>query len=109
MGGTEIGLKAIRRNNGPQVIGKYLGFGTQRTAKALKGTLGYVKTLGKHVGTAGMVLSAYSYGSQLLDKNTTISAATHANFWIGAGLYGAATILGGPIVGGQLLSMELFN
>lgn len=40
-GGTELALQTIRQNNGPQAIGRFLGFGTQRTAGALKGTLGY--------------------------------------------------------------------
>ncbi|PWG77919.1 hypothetical protein [Pararcticibacter amylolyticus] len=102
-GGAELGIQAVRQNNGAQTIGRFLGFGTQRTAAALRGTLGQVSKLGKQLGTAGMILSAATYGSQLLTNPQGISTATHANFWIGATLYGAAAVFGGPVVAGAAL------
>ncbi len=102
-GGAEIGIQFIRQGNGAKTIGRALGFGTQHTAEALRGTLGAVSKVGKHLGTAGMILSILSYVNQGVDPNQTISTATHLNFWISAGLYGAAAFVGGPFIAGAAL------
>nr|WP_255607094.1 RHS repeat-associated core domain-containing protein [Pedobacter polysacchareus] len=105
-GAAELGLQAIRQNNGPQAIGRFLGFGTQRTAKALRSTLGHVTKLGKKLGTLGYVLSVGSYLADLGDKEK-VSTATHVNFGISTVLYGAAFFTAGtaaaPFVAGGAL------
>ncbi len=105
-GGAELGIQAVRRNNGPKVIGRHLGFGTQRTAQALRGTLGHVGKLGKKLGIAGYLLSAASYGSSLAG-NEKVSTATHVNFGIGTIFVSAAFITAGtaaaPFVAGGAL------
>jgi hypothetical protein len=102
-GAAEMGGNYLRQNNGAQVIGRSLGFGTQQTARALTGTVKTLGAWGKNLGTAGMVLSSVNYVAQGLDPSQTISTATHVNFWLSAGLYGAAAVIGGPIIGGAAL------
>ncbi|GIV29550.1 MAG: hypothetical protein KatS3mg028_0616 [Bacteroidia bacterium] len=52
-GVAEMGIQAMRQNNGAQTIGKALGFGTQQTAQALRSTLGVVSKVGKGLGVVG--------------------------------------------------------
>ncbi len=102
-GTAEIGGQYLRQSNGAQSIGRSLGFGTQQATRALSGTVKILGGWGKYLGTAGMALSSVNYVAQGLDPARTISTATHANFWISASLYGAAVLVGGPIIGGVAL------
>ena len=56
-------MQAIRKNNGAQPIGKAIGFGTQQTAYALRGTLGVVKNVGVGLGVIGLFGTAAQYNS----------------------------------------------
>lgn len=119
-GASELGIQAVRRSNGAQKIGRFLGYGTQRTAAALRGTLSITKSIGAKFGTAGYVLSAISYGGQMFDPNQAISTATHVNFGVSTVLYGGAALLAGTaaapfvagaalIYGGAQLASWLYN
>ncbi|RTL48890.1 MAG: hypothetical protein EKK39_11805, partial [Sphingobacteriales bacterium] len=102
-GAAERGGQYLQQINRAQSIGRSLGFGTQQTARALSGTVKTLGAWGKNLGTAGMVLSSVNYVAQGLDPSQSISTATHVNFWLSAGLYGAAAVIGGPIIGGAAL------
>jgi hypothetical protein len=102
-GGAELGIQAIRHNNGPQAIGRFMGFGTQRTAQALKGTLGALSKAGKYLGAAGQVLNTYAYISKGLDPSQKLTTGDHAGFWTGSAVFTAAAIVGGPVTGGIAL------
>jgi hypothetical protein len=98
-GASEIGLKMLRQGTFVSGVSHAFGIGTQVGAQRLQA---FGKTLGvwgQRLGTAGMVLSTVSFIAKGLDPSQTITAADHANFWIGAALYGAAAVIGGPIVG----------
>lgn len=69
-----MGIQAIRQNNGAQAIGRFLGFGTQRTAAALKGTLSTVSKVGGAIGAFGYELQAVSIGSKLYNGESISTA-----------------------------------
>jgi RHS repeat-associated protein len=102
-GGTQKAVQLFQQNNGAQILGKSLGFGTQQTATSLRGTVNTLGNFGKNIGTVGMVFSSINYISQGLDNSQTISTATHANFWISAGIFSATVLIGGPVTGGAAL------
>jgi RHS repeat-associated protein len=102
-GGAQKAGQLIQQNNGAQFLGNYLGVGTQQTATALRGTVKILGNFGGNIGTVGMVFSSINYISQGLDNSQTISTATHANFWISAGIFSATVLIGGPITGGAAL------
>lgn len=106
-GGTEMGLLALRQNNGAQLIGRTLGFGTQRTAHALSGTVGVVSKVGRGVGGVGYVLQFSSTGSKFV-TGQTISLAEGVNFGIstvfmGAAWFTAGTLAAPFVAGGSLI------
>jgi RHS repeat-associated protein len=93
-GSAELGLQAVRRNNGPQVIGRALDMGTQRTAKALKGMLNVVSNEGKAFGKLGYGLQLVSTGSKYM-TGQPISIAEKVGFGISSALVAAAWIAAG--------------
>ncbi len=109
-GGAEVGLQAIRHfadGQGPKLLAREIGFGTQETAAALRGTLGIVSTAGKYLGAAGQILNTAVYVSKLLDPNARLSTGDHLGFWTGTVVYGAVAIIGGPVTGGIALGYGL--
>lgn len=95
-GSAEIALQTISKNNGAQTIGRSLGFGTQRIAQALRGTLGIVSKVGKGIGFVG-------YGLQFgtifykVSNNISISTAEQVGMGISTVLVGAAWIATGTV------------
>jgi hypothetical protein len=105
-GSAEMGIQAIRQNNGAQTIGRSLGFGTQRTAQALRGTLGVVSKVGKGLGIVGYGFQFVSTGSKFV-TGQTISTAEGVGFGISTVLVGAVWFTAGtaaaPFVAGAAL------
>ncbi|HRH01755.1 MAG TPA: hypothetical protein PLN13_01995 [Bacteroidia bacterium] len=108
-GGAEMGLQAIRQGNGAQVIGRSLGFGTQQTAQALRGTLGVVSKVGKGLGVAGYGLQVGVTGSKLLNGQSVgtaevvglgLSTVLIGAAWFAAGTAAAPFVAGGALIYG---------
>jgi len=101
-GGSGIGIQALRQldnGNGPKLIGRALGFGTQRTATALSETLEIVNKLGKYTGYAGQALNTYMYLNKALDPNARLTTGDHVGFWTGTAVWGASLVFASnPIV-----------
>ena len=93
-GGAEMGLQAIRKINGAKTIGRTLGFGTQQSAKALKGTLGLVSEVGKKLGIAGYALQGAIVGYKYA-TGQRVSTAEKVGFVISTALVGAAWVAAG--------------
>ncbi len=99
-GGSEMGIKGLGPN-GPKVIGKNIGFGTQRVATALRGTLAGISKIGKALGLAGYGLQAFS-SSYKYATGQNVSTAENVGLGISTGFVGAALFAAGtaaaPIV-----------
>jgi RHS repeat-associated protein len=95
-GAAEKGLQSIRQSNGAQVIGRTIGFGTQQTAKALRGTLGAVSKAGKILGAVGYGLQVVSIGSKLINGER-VSTAEAVGFGVSTVLVGAVSIAAGTV------------
>ncbi|MDN3581554.1 DUF6443 domain-containing protein [Mucilaginibacter flavus] len=107
-GSSGIGIQAIRQfenGQGPKLLARVLGFGTQRTADALRETVGYINTIGKYTGYAGQALNTYIYFSKLTDSKAKLTTGDHVGFWTGTAVWGASLIFSAnPIVlGGALV------
>ena len=102
----ELALQAIRRNNGAQVLGRAMGFGTQQTAKALRGTVGIVSKAGKVLGAVGYGLQAATIGYKFINGQN-ISTSEKVGFGVSSALVGAGAIAAGtvaaPFVAGAAL------
>ncbi len=128
-GGAEMGIQAVRQGNGAQNIGRAIGFGTQQTAQALRGTLGVVSKVGKGFGVAGYGLQVgtilYKTGNSIpistaegvgLGVSTVLigaayfAAGTAAAPFVATGalIYGA-TQLGSYIFTGQTVEEHIFG
>lgn len=76
-----------------------MGFGTQRTATALRGTLKTVSKAGKILGGVGQVLNSVVYVINTLDQNKKMTTGDHVGFWVGTAVFAGAATIGGLIVG----------
>lgn len=105
-GGAEIAGQYVRQNNGAKEIGRFLGAGTQHTARALTGTVQTISKIGAKAGTAGYLFSVGTYSNALLG-NEKVSVATHVNFGVTSTLVAAAYFAAGtaaaPWVAGAAL------
>lgn len=105
-GGAEIGIQLIRKSNGPQIIGRTLGFGTQRTAAALRGTLGIVGKVGKYLGVAGYAIQVATISYKVINGER-VSTSQVVGFGVSTALVGAAAMAAGtlaaPFVAGAAL------
>ena len=105
-GAAELGLQSIRQNNGPQIIGRFIGIGTKQTAQALKGTLGTISKVGKGLGLLGYGIQVVSTGSKFVNGEE-ISTAEGVGFGISTILVGGASLAAGtfaaPFVAGGAL------
>ena len=105
-GGAEMGGQYLRQNNAAQAIGRSLGFGTQQTANALRGTLGVVSKVGKSLGVAGYGLQVASTGYKLYDGQSVGTAEAvglgTSTLLLGAAYFAVGTVAA-PFVAGAAL------
>jgi RHS repeat-associated protein len=106
-GVSGIGIQALRQfagGQGPKFLARALGFGTQRTADALRGTLGYINTIGKYTGYAGQALNTFIYFSKLTDPKAKLTRGDHVGFWTGSAVWASSLIwAANPIVLGAVV------
>lgn len=93
-GGAEKGIQALRETNGATKIGRELGFGTQQTAKALKGTLGAISKFGKGLGVVGYGLQVTATGAKLYNGEK-VGTAEAVGLGLSTALIGVAYIAAG--------------
>ena len=105
-GGAEMLLHEARQNNGAQTIGRALGFGAQRTAQALRGTLGVVSKVGKGLGVAGYGLqvgtTVYKAANNMPIPTAEKVGLGYSTVLVGAAYFAAGTAAA-PFVAGAAL------
>ncbi|MGE0569471.1 MAG: RHS repeat-associated core domain-containing protein, partial [Bacteroidia bacterium] len=95
-GGAELGVQALRQTNAAKIMGDAMGYGTQKMAQTLRGTLKSISNIGIKLGVAGYVLQVGSlvYKSA---NGTPITTADKVAFGISTGLVTAAYLTAGTL------------
>lgn len=84
----------MRNGNAAKVMGRATGFGTQKTAQALKGALDVVRKVGKGLGVVGYGLQVASTGYKLYNGESFGTAKA-----VGVGIYSVFVVAGFILAG----------
>jgi RHS repeat-associated protein len=106
-GGAELLLQLTRQNQGAKEIGRAIGFGTQRVAEALKGTLERVSKVSKWLGVAGyglqLATTVYKYADgQKVSTSEKVGLSVSTGF-VAAGIIAAGTVAAPFVAAGALI------